>query len=259
MIFPEWLIARTVLTEAVRRKEIYVLVLLSCVLIAVVMATDFFELGGLTKFYREFALKVMSASTAAATIILSCRQLPREFEKRTIYPLLARPLSRMRIILGKYLGVWLASVFCLMLFAAIYVAGVTYLKGELHPQIFAQYVYLQMLLMLLLSSLGFALSMSFNADASITLGLVLYTLGATLSSMLSYLYDSATEAARWGFVFLTYVIPQVSLLDLSEKTVHAEAWGPLNAHTIAELTLYASVYIGLYLITAVVLFRRRPI
>ena len=54
------LIARSVLIEAVRRREIYVVVLLATLLIGALMSVDFFGLDGLTKFYREIALKVMS-------------------------------------------------------------------------------------------------------------------------------------------------------------------------------------------------------
>lgn len=38
-----WLIAKTVITEAIRRKEIYAIVAVSVILIAAVMAVDFFK------------------------------------------------------------------------------------------------------------------------------------------------------------------------------------------------------------------------
>ena len=259
MILREFFIARTVLIEAVRRKEIYVVVLLSCVLIGTVTAMDFFNLEGLTKFYREFALKVMSAGTAIATIILACRQLPREFEQKTIYPLLARPISRSRILLGKFVGVWLASVFCLGIFILIFTLGMAHLGGDLHWPIFLQYVYLQMLMMLVLTSLGFALSMICNVDASITLGMILYLMGATFSTMMNYMYDMASALGQWGMVILTYLIPQLFLFDLSEKAVHAEAWQPLAAMTMVKLSLYALVYIIVFITTSILLFRKRPI
>ncbi len=78
------LIAKSVLIEAVRRREVYAIVLVSSLLIAAVLAMDFFELEGLSRFYREVALKLMGVATALTTIVLSARQLPREFEQRTI-------------------------------------------------------------------------------------------------------------------------------------------------------------------------------
>ena len=106
------LISRTVLVEAVRRKEIYAIVLISLMLIAATMTVNFFKLEGLAKFYRETGLQIMSIATALSVIVLAARQLPREFESRTIYPLLAKPVSRFQFLMGKILGVLLAAAFC---------------------------------------------------------------------------------------------------------------------------------------------------
>ena len=254
-----WQVARTVLIEAVRRKEIYAVVLVASVLIAVVMTMDFFQLDGLTKFYREFALKVMSAATAITVIVLASRQLPREFERRTIYPLLARPVGRTTFLLGKLLGVWLSAAFCFALFMTVYVAGMLHLGGDVHWGIFMQYLYLQMALMLVLATLGFAFSMLCNVDAAITLGVLLYALGSTLVSMMNYIYDASTAAVQWILLALTYVVPQVMLFDLSEKSVHGEIWSPLPSNVMVALTAYALVFAGIYFGATALLFRRRPL
>jgi ABC-type transport system involved in multi-copper enzyme maturation permease subunit len=254
-----WHVARTVLIEAIRRREIYVIVLVSCLLIAAVMALDFFSLEGLTKFYREFALRGMSAATAVTVIVLACRQLPREFESRTIYPLLARPIGRATFLLGKLLGVWLAAGLCLGLFMTVFVAGMFYLGGTVHWPLFAQYVYLQMAMMLILAALGFTVSMLCNVDAAITIGVLLYALGSTLASIMTYIYELATPLGQWGLVALTYLLPQLMLFDLSEKTVHAEVWEPLAFSTMATLTVYAAIFGFCYFAFSFLLFRRRAL
>jgi len=254
-----WHIAKTVFIEAVRRKEIYAIVLVACVLIGAVMSLDFFELEGLTKFYREFSLRLMSAATAITVIVLASRQLPREFETRTIYPLLARPISRTTFLLGKLLGVWLSALFCFALFMVVYVIGMSLLGGTIHWALFAQYLYLQAAMMLILATLGFALSMLCNVDAAITFGVILFGLGATLSSIISYIYALSTPLTQKILLLLTYVIPQLMLFDLSEKSVHAETWDPLSFATMGILTLYALVFSGVYFSIAAGIFRRRPL
>ncbi len=66
-----WLISKTVLIESIRRKEIYVVVLAASLMIGMVMMMDFFNLQGLTKFYREVALKVTSIATALTVLVLA--------------------------------------------------------------------------------------------------------------------------------------------------------------------------------------------
>jgi ABC-type transport system involved in multi-copper enzyme maturation permease subunit len=253
------LIARSVLIEAVRRREIYVIVLVSVLLIGSVMTIDFFQLEGLTKFYREVALKVMSFATALTVIVLAARQLPREFETRTIYPLLAKPVGRLTFLCGKLLGVMLAAAFCFGLFMAVYLAGALYLGGRIPWALFAQYIYLQMLLMLILATLSFWLSMVVNLDAAITMGFLFYGASALLTTAVSILYDYVGLAGKVLLVLVNFVVPQLSLFDLSAKAVHAEAWPPVGWTPMLVLTAYGLFFAGLYFLLAMITFRRRPL
>lgn len=262
-----WLIARSVLVEAIRRREVYVIVLASLGVIGAVMTVDFFRLEGLSKFYREIALKIMGVATALTVIVLAARQLPREFEARTIYPLLAKPVSRTAFLLGKLLGVMLAAAFCFGLFSAVFLAGTLYLGSGIHAGLFAQYLYLQMIQMLVLATMAFLLSLMMNLDAAITLGAVFYGLSSVLMGAVSYLYDWVGAAGRLMLLALTILLPQLPLFDLSEKTVHAErvtlggewTWTALDAPTMAMLTGYGCVFAAVYFTLALLLFRRKPL
>lgn len=253
------LIGRSVLIESIRRREIYAIVLVACLLIGAVMTLDFFALEGLTKFYREIALRVMSMTTALTVIVLSARQLPREFENRTIYPLLAKPVSRLTFLIGKLLGVQLAAVFCFALFMVVYVVGALYLHGSIPWALFGQYLYLQMLSMLVLATLAFWLSMVLNLDAAITLAVIFYLTAATYTSITTYIYELLGPVQRAVLVVLNYALPQLALFDLSEKTVHDEVWPPLSFATMAELTLYGGTFAAVYFGLALFSFRRRPL
>ncbi|MCX7014368.1 MAG: ABC transporter permease subunit [Candidatus Sumerlaeota bacterium] len=115
-----WLIARTILLEAVRRQELYVIVLICVALLTGLRFVRWFDLESLDKFYREVSLEAMQVAVALTAILLAARQLPREFKNRTLYPLLAKPVSRLQFLLGKFLGVMLAAGFCYALFIVIY-------------------------------------------------------------------------------------------------------------------------------------------
>lgn len=252
-------IAKGVWLEAVRRKDVYVLVLLCCGLIGLTMTVDFFDIEGLTKFYREIALKLMDVSTAVAVILLAARQLPREFEQRTIYPLLARPIGRLTFLLGKMAGVCAAAGFCLGLFMAIFAVGIAALGGDIGWALLLQHVFLQLLQMLLLAAACFALSLVCTPDAAVTLGFLFYFTANLLGDLSVMLYEFAGPAGRAGLWLLTYAVPQLALLDLSEKAVHAEIWAPLGRGTMAALTVYALFYSFALLGIAYALFRRRPL
>ena len=254
-----WLIAKSVLIEAVRRKEIYTIVLISTLLIGAVMTVDFFNLDGLTKFYREIALKVMSIATAMTTIVLAARQLPREFDSRTIYPLMARPISRAEFLGGKLLGVMCAAAFCFALFMAVYIIGNLWLQGDFPVALFVQYIYLQLLMMLVLATLSMWLSLLATFDAAITIGVLFYLLSTTLTTVTMYLYDFVGAIGQKVLVLMIYLIPQITLFDLSGKAVHSDKWDPVGIGTMTGITLYGGVYALIYFGLTLLWFRRRAL
>ena len=254
-----WLIAKSVLIEALRRREIYVIVLVASLIIAVVMTIDFFALKGLTKFYREIALMVMGVATSLTVIVLAARQLPREFEQRTIYPLLAKPISRFNFLAGKLLGVMLAAIFCYALFMLVYVCGTLYLGGKIPWALFLQHIYLQLLMLLILSTLSFWLSMIMNFDAAVTLGVIFYASASMFSTVMTTLYQFGDWLFQKLLLAGNYLIPQLSLFDLSKKAVHAQMWDLVSFKVMAMLTLYALVFSGAYYCFAMICFRRRAL
>lgn len=254
-----WLIAKSVLIEAMRRKEIYAIVLSSCVLIGFVMSIDFFHLEGLTKFYREIALKVMGIATALTVIVLAARQLPREFENRTIYPLLAKPISRFTFLAGKLLGVMLAGCFCYALFITVFLIGTFYLKGEIPWVLLFQHIYLQTLMLLVLATLCFWFSMFLNFDAAVTIGFIFYASANAFSSVINFLYDTADPLMKVLLLIGNYGMPQLTLFDLSSKVIHAQKWDPIGWQPILILTIYALVFSICYYSFAMICFRRKPL
>ncbi len=253
------LIAKSILLEAIRRKEVYVVVFVACLIIGTVMTMDFFQIQGITKFYREVALKVMSLSTGLMVVLLSARQLPREFKNRTIYPLLAKPISRNTFLLGKLVGAMAAAAFCFALFMAVYLTGSWYLGGDVPWALFFQYVYLQMLMMAVLSTLSFLLSMTLTLSAATTIVVLLFILSATITSATTFVYYTLDQLGQWVIAFLTYLIPQFTLFDLSAKAVHAQQWEPLSLKVMMALTLYAGIYCLVFFVGSALLFKKKAL
>lgn len=252
-------VARGVWLEAVRRKDIYVIVALCCLLILGLSQVRFFGQDSMTKFYREMALKLMSAATVLTVIVLGTRQLPREFSTRTIYPLLARPVTRASFLLGKQLGVAGAGVFSLSLFFLLFVCGSWLMGAPLYPALLLQHFLLQALMVLILTSLCFLLSLLVNPDAAFTFAVLYALVSSVLSNLLLTVYDYSTELGRIGITALTWLLPQLILFDLSEKYVHGDTWRPIPATALLQLTVYAALFTGIYLVLTWTLFRRRPL
>lgn len=251
------LVAGTIFTEVLRQREIYVIVLITLILLVGASTVRFFEIPGLHKFYHEIALKVMSVATSLTVIVLGARQLPREFERRTIYTLLAKPIARWEFLLGKYLGVVAAGLFCLGLFMAVFSLSLLLNGVSIGWVIFGQFIVAQALSIAVLVALSFLMSMLLTLDAAIVVTMLLYLLGQLLTNALVFLYDYVGAAGRVLMLLLNYVIPQPVMFDLSAKVVHE--WVPIPASALGLVGLYALMFIVPYLGLSYLLFRRRPL
>jgi ABC-type transport system involved in multi-copper enzyme maturation permease subunit len=202
----------------------------------------------------------MSTATALTVIVLASRQLPREFQNRTIYPLLAKPVTRFSFLLGKLAGVVLAGAFCFLLFMVVYVGGAWYLGQGIPWGLFLQYIYLQLVMLAMIAALCFWLSLLLNLDAAITIGVIFYLTSATIGMIISELYSFADELMKWVLVVLNYILPNLALFDLSEKAVHAGAvWGPLPLWVMAGVSAYGAFWGAVYFSLALWWFRRKPL
>jgi Cu-processing system permease protein len=105
-----------VLKEMVRRKDFYVLFVITALITTVMGSINIFHDTSIAGYLKELALLLIWVCSLVIAISTTARQLYAEKENRTIFPLLAKPVSRAQLLLGKFLGCWLACGFALLLF-----------------------------------------------------------------------------------------------------------------------------------------------
>lgn len=99
-------IARATLLESLRRRDLTVLAIGMTLLLAFLGAARWvgLEQPAVGTFLLNLSLTLVLVSAHLITLLISARQLPEELEQRTLYPLLARPIRRMDVLLGKWIA-----------------------------------------------------------------------------------------------------------------------------------------------------------
>ena len=118
-------IAIVVLKEMIRRKDFYVLFILTALITLLMGSINIFNDASIAGYLKELALLLVWICSLIMAITTTARQLHAEKELRTIFPLLAKPVSRAQLLIGKFAGCWFAcglSLFVFYLFLGI-VAG----------------------------------------------------------------------------------------------------------------------------------------
>src|SRR5690349_17826744 len=123
-------VAGVVVRELYRRKDFYVLFVLTALITLVMGSVNLFHDTHIVRYLKEICLLLIWICSLVIAITTAARQIPMERESRTIFPLLAKPITRTQVILGKFLGCWFA---CAVSLAAFYVFfGVTAMSKEHH-------------------------------------------------------------------------------------------------------------------------------
>src|ERR1044072_8471235 len=87
-------LARGVLLESLRRKDLWGVAILGFLIICAAGALGFFGINGLEAFAKALGGTVLGLVSKIIAVLPSCRLLPNENKQRTRSPLLSRPISR---------------------------------------------------------------------------------------------------------------------------------------------------------------------
>src|SRR2546421_8421558 len=109
-------LAGVVIKELYRRKDFYVLFILTALITLVLGSVNFFGEDKIARYLKELCLLLIWIAGLIIAITTTARQIPAERENRTIFPLLAKPVTRPQLVLGKFLGCWLACGLALLMF-----------------------------------------------------------------------------------------------------------------------------------------------
>ena len=109
-------VASVVIKELYRRKDFYVLFILTVLITLVMWSARFFNDDAIIRALKEICLMLIWISALVIAITTAARQIPFERESRTIFPLLAKPVARWQVMVGKFLGCWLACGMALIVF-----------------------------------------------------------------------------------------------------------------------------------------------
>lgn len=252
------LVSWVVLKESLRRKDFYVLFVVTAVITLVMGSVNFFHDNQIVRYLKEICLLLIWISTLVIAITMAARQLPAERETRTIFPLLAKPISRTEVLLGKFFGCWLALAASL---AAFYVFFGLIAMSKEHQWPLTNYfqaIWLHWIMLGVVIAMSFLGSVLFSAvSANVTISFVAVTFILMLGRHLGNVAVGMTEPGRSFLQALFYIMPHLEFFDVRDLVIHD--WPPIHWWTCAKATGYGVIYGAFFLLSACLLFRRRPL
>jgi Cu-processing system permease protein len=251
-----WAIAGVVIRELYRRKDFYVLFVLTALITVLLGSVNFFNDDQIVRYLKEICLLLIWISALVIAVTTTARQIPAERESRTLFPLLAKPVTRTQLLLGKFMGCWLASGLALCVFYLFFT--LISASREINPpwMSYVQALWMHwcmlgiVVAMTLWGSLVFAAPSS-NATIILVVVIGVLLLGAHLGKVAVQLPEP-TQTLLFG---VYYIIPHLEFFDLRDLITHD--WGTVPWGALALATLYAGFYALAFLAGSAWSFRRK--
>ena len=115
-----WVVATTTFHEAIRRRWMTALLGFAIVMLAVSTFFTWMQPGSQQKFLRDYGLGFTVIMTLIAAVFLGVALIPPEIERRTIFTILSKPVTRLEFLIGKYLGLMLTLALNLAVMGGIF-------------------------------------------------------------------------------------------------------------------------------------------
>lgn len=261
-------VAVSVFRESVRDKVFYNLVFFAILLVAVSYLLGQLTAGQDVKIIKDLGLAATSGFGLFIAVFIGIGLVWKEVERRSICSLLAKPLRRRDLVLGKYLGLALTLAVNVAVMAVALYLVLAWMAWQTPPELARGWeapatdpallkalllIYLQLLVVTAIA-LFFSTFSSPLLSAAFTFGL--YIIGHFNADLRNFEQVVDSRAVAWTARALYYVLPNLAPFDVKAQVVHGQAvpWGEM-----ALTSAYAVVYIALLLVAAILIFERRDV
>ncbi len=260
------LIALNVFRESVRDKVLYNLVLFAVLLMGASYLIGQLTAGQDVKIIKDLGLAATSIFGLFIAVFIGIQLVSKEVERRSINSLVAKPVERYQIVLGKYAGLVLTLFVNLTIMATALYAVLAYMAWVAGPSAALAWeapaldpamlkaVFLTFVELALVTAIALFFS-TFSTpllSAAFTFGL--FIAGRFSADLRNFNQVVESPAAAWLAQGLYWVLPNLAPFDVRASVVHAQ---PVTLEYMAMTTAYAVLYVGALLVVASLVFSRR--
>jgi Cu-processing system permease protein len=246
-------IAVNTFKETIRDRVLAVIVVFALVMIAGGLWLGSISLGEQGRMMKDFGLLAVTFFGLVVTVFIAASLVHKEVEKRTVFVLFSKPVSRASFISGKFLGLCATMAVVLAGMGVFLFLLVWAVAGDASGMLLVATVMIFVQLLAIMAVTIFFSTMGSAILASV-LGICVFVAGQLSHNVLSLTrlgHNTLTEALSW----VVYVaIPNLSAVDVKAAVVGEStlSWGEIGVWT-----LYLLAYLVVVLTLATLVFRRR--
>jgi ABC-type transport system involved in multi-copper enzyme maturation permease subunit len=259
-------IALNVYRESVRDRVLYNLVFFALLIIGASYLIGQLTAGQDVKIIKDLGLSAVALFGLFIGVFIGIGLVSKEVERRSVYALIAKPVRREELVLGKYAGLVLTlavnvavmvSVWYFVLGYMSWTASETLKKGweatATDPRMLQAVALIFVELMLVTAiALFFSTFSGPLVSAGMTFGL--YVIGHFSADLKNMGVIVKSPAAGYLGQALYYILPNMATFDVKADVVHGH---PISSGYLLVSIGYGLAYIACLLVAGMFIFARR--
>jgi ABC-type transport system involved in multi-copper enzyme maturation permease subunit len=250
-----WPIAANTLRELVRSKLFYNLVLFSALLIGASMFVAQLTVGEWTRIILDMGLSSIEGVGVLLAALIGVGLVAGEIDRRTIYPTLAKPVSRATFLIARYAGLALILAANVALMLGVLALTLRLAGSRVSPASLSASLLL-LIELWLISALAMFYASFTTPVLAVAFCLSTFLVGHLVSDLRAYGERSRSGLAQTVTMALYRALPNLELLNLKEQAANDL---PVPDGFLTRSAAYGLVYAAVVLLLAIVIFRRRDL
>jgi ABC-type transport system involved in multi-copper enzyme maturation permease subunit len=250
-----WAIATHTFKEAVRDRILVLFLIFAIAMMAGSTVLSWLTVGSELKIVTDLGLGAIAIFGTAIAIFIGITLVHKEVEKKTIYAVLAKPVSRTQFLIGKYFGLMLTLAVVTGLMATFYLALVWWKAGA-----FPSHLLAAILLTYMELSIITAVALVFSSFTTPMLAAVftvaVYIVGHLTWGFANFVNLAPGAGTQYLVTFLYYALPDLETFNIRSRVVHGL---PVTGGYVLDAVGYALAYTAGMLALTAILFRRRDL
>lgn len=247
-------IAFNTFRELIRGKLLYIVLFFGVILIISTYILSPLSVGAAKdKIITDVALAFISLFGIFTAVVSGSTLLHKEVDKRAVYMIFTRPVTRLEYLIGKFSGIMAALTMMVMIMAAVTVAVVVLSGGSITAGILAA-IFLSLLEMAVITSIVILFSTFTSPILTFFFTLCIFVAGSLSGDLRVFAEKFGSQAMKFIVDAFYYILPNLNLFNLRHEAVH----GMNFQYSDIMITVgYAIVYCSVIIYFSCFIFRKR--
>ncbi|MEL7372195.1 MAG: ABC transporter permease subunit, partial [Myxococcota bacterium] len=231
------LVATNTVRQTVRQRLFFNVIIFGVGIVALSIVVSFLTYGHPSRVVRSLGLSGVSLAIDLMALLLSVSLIHQEIDKKTLFVVLTRPLTRLQYVMGRFLGLMLALCLVLVGFSLVFWFALTMARGSITA---TDGVALLACVpeAAIIAAFGLVLSSFSTPTLSAGIGLGFW-IASTTTDDLVRLTAKADEFSRTLASVVYYILPAFSRFDFREAAVYGDT---LIVGDVATVFVYGAIY-----------------